>query len=172
VVLYSEFRSQKDLEAYQRHPEHIRVAEFIEKVREERRVVDYTLELTASRRIRSLLLSRQTVVSPGVYDAASAKLFVRIPRCVIQCSGYGMAVSACLTDESELTLEHNLEVTRRIVSSVQTPVVADGQDGYGGTDQTAETVRQFVEAAWRDQPGRSRPPRGSGHHGGEDDREA
>jgi len=41
VALYSEFESEKDLELYQKHPEHLRIAEFIGKIREQRAVVDY-----------------------------------------------------------------------------------------------------------------------------------
>jgi len=41
VVLYSEFDSMDDLEAYQRHPEHMKVVDFVNEVRLERRVVDY-----------------------------------------------------------------------------------------------------------------------------------
>ena len=41
VVLYSEFDSMGDLEAYQRHPEHTKIVAFVNEVRLERRVVDY-----------------------------------------------------------------------------------------------------------------------------------
>jgi len=41
VVLYSEFDSIEDLARYQNHPEHVRVGDFIGKVRQERKVVDY-----------------------------------------------------------------------------------------------------------------------------------
>ncbi len=44
VALYSEFDSMNDLEIYQKHPEHLKVAEFVAKVRERRVVVDYTVE--------------------------------------------------------------------------------------------------------------------------------
>jgi len=145
VVLYSEFNNQADLEAYQKHPEHLRVAEFIAKVQVESRVVEYTRESTPSRRLRDVLHQDKIVIAPGVYDAASARILHRGFGVVLQCSGYGMAVSACLQDESELTLDHNLAVTRMIASSVQACVVADGQDGYGGAGQTAETVRRFIE---------------------------
>lgn len=43
VVLYSEFNSQKDLNLYQEHPEHKKVADFIAKVRTQRVVVDYEI---------------------------------------------------------------------------------------------------------------------------------
>lgn len=41
VVLYSEFDSLNDLNAYQKHPEHLKVGEFVGKVRDARTVVDY-----------------------------------------------------------------------------------------------------------------------------------
>ncbi len=43
VVLYSEFLSREALDAYQKHPEHLKVAEFVKEVSAERRVVDYTV---------------------------------------------------------------------------------------------------------------------------------
>ncbi|SRR5581483_6999994 len=43
VVLFSEFDSLSDLEAYQKHPEHIKVASFVTEVRSERGVVDYEI---------------------------------------------------------------------------------------------------------------------------------
>lgn len=43
VALYSEFENEKDLETYQKHPDHLKVAEFINTVRERRAVVDYTI---------------------------------------------------------------------------------------------------------------------------------
>jgi len=43
MVLISEFKDLRDLESYQKHPEHVKAAEFIGKVRLERKVVDYIL---------------------------------------------------------------------------------------------------------------------------------
>jgi hypothetical protein len=41
VVLYSEFENLEDLNLYQNHPEHLKVGEFINKVKEDRIVADY-----------------------------------------------------------------------------------------------------------------------------------
>jgi hypothetical protein len=41
IVLCSEFRDEAALSVYQGHPEHLKVAEFVAKIREERAVVDY-----------------------------------------------------------------------------------------------------------------------------------
>ena len=41
IVLISAFNNAKDLENYQKHPEHVKAGEFIVKVRLERKVIDY-----------------------------------------------------------------------------------------------------------------------------------
>ena len=43
VVLYSVFDSKEDLDSYQEHPEHKKVADFITKVRTDRVVADYEI---------------------------------------------------------------------------------------------------------------------------------
>ena len=41
VAIYAEFADEKDLAIYSKHPEHVKVAEFLGKVRESRVAVDY-----------------------------------------------------------------------------------------------------------------------------------
>jgi hypothetical protein len=43
IALYSLFESKEDLQTYQKHPEHVKVAEFIGKVTTTRVVVDYEI---------------------------------------------------------------------------------------------------------------------------------
>lgn len=43
LVLYSELESKEALPIYQQHPEHVKVAQFIEAVTIDRQVVDYEL---------------------------------------------------------------------------------------------------------------------------------
>ena len=43
VVLYSVFNSKEDLEIYQKHPDHLKVAEFVSEIRTDRVVVDYEI---------------------------------------------------------------------------------------------------------------------------------
>lgn len=43
VALYSEFSSWDDLDGYQKHPEHLKVASFVQEIRLERHVVDYEI---------------------------------------------------------------------------------------------------------------------------------
>ncbi len=41
LALYSQFESKEDLFSYQKHPEHVKVADFVKKICESRVVVDY-----------------------------------------------------------------------------------------------------------------------------------
>jgi len=41
ISLYTEFESREALDAYQIHPEHMRIKNFLPLVRTERRVIDY-----------------------------------------------------------------------------------------------------------------------------------
>jgi hypothetical protein len=41
MTLYSEFENEEALEIYQKHPEHVKVSEFVTRVRDDRAVVDY-----------------------------------------------------------------------------------------------------------------------------------
>lgn len=43
AVLISEFNSLEDLNTYKNHPEHVKISEFVSKVREARVVVDYEI---------------------------------------------------------------------------------------------------------------------------------
>lgn len=44
AVLISEFEDEQKLEEYKNHPEHVKVSDFVAKVRENRAVVDYLME--------------------------------------------------------------------------------------------------------------------------------
>ena len=48
ISLYTEFDTRESLEGYQSHPLHMKVKEFLPKVRLERRVVDYEVDTKAS----------------------------------------------------------------------------------------------------------------------------
>jgi hypothetical protein len=41
VVLYSEFDNEEGLQAYQNHPEHLKIVDFVGEIRTDRAVVDY-----------------------------------------------------------------------------------------------------------------------------------
>ncbi len=99
-----------------------------------------------SQRLRELLHAPEILVMPGAYDVLSARLFERIGFPAIQGTSGGIAGVHGLHDEELLGREWTAAIYREIVEAVAVPVNADGEKGYGGPEDVAETVRQFVAA--------------------------
>jgi len=83
---------------------------------------------------------------PDAYDPISARIIEKAGFKAVQCSGYSISVAACLKSETELSRDDNVEATRRIADAVSVPVMADGEDGYGGPGLVGETIRRFIRA--------------------------
>ncbi len=98
----------------------------------------------ASTSLRGLLVGGRTVVTPDAYDPLSARIIERAGFPAVQCSGYSFAVAGGYACEADVGLRENVALTRRIVDAVNAPVMADGEDGFGGPEDVRETVREFV----------------------------
>lgn len=96
--------------------------------------------------LRELLASKETLVMPDAYDPISARVIEQAGFQAVQCSGGSISIAGCLESETALTLEGNLDCTRRIAGAVQVPVMADGEDGYGDAVSTGTTVERFISA--------------------------
>jgi len=99
-----------------------------------------------SRRLRELIQAEDTLVMPDAFDPVSARIIERLGFKAVQCSGFSMAVAAVLPTEAELGREANLNLSRAIVNAVEVPVMADGEDGFGGPEIIADTIRAYLEA--------------------------
>ena len=99
-----------------------------------------------SRRLRELIQAEDTLVMPDAFDPVSARIIERLGFQAVQCSGFSMAVAAVLPTEAELGMEANLSLSRAIVDAVEVPVMADGEDGFGGPEALADTIRAYLEA--------------------------
>jgi 2-methylisocitrate lyase-like PEP mutase family enzyme len=82
---------------------------------------------------------------PDAYDPISALLIQNTGFKAVQCSGYSMSIAYGYQQEICVSLEENLECTRRIVDAVDVPVMADAEDGYGHPEDVIDTVRKFIE---------------------------
>ncbi|MBT3381586.1 MAG: isocitrate lyase/PEP mutase family protein [Lentisphaerae bacterium] len=102
--------------------------------------------MNQSQRIRELLESGDLLLMPDAYDPISARIIQRCGFEAVQCSGCSIAVANCLEREAQLRVELNLQVTRSIVAAVDVPVMADGEDGYGGPEEIGGTVAAFIDA--------------------------
>lgn len=97
-----------------------------------------------SEKLRALLRAPGILVMPGAYDALSARLFEALGFPAIQGSSGAIAATFGLRDGEVLPRPTMVEVYRRIVEAVGVPVNADGETGYGGPAEVAETVRLLV----------------------------
>ena len=99
-----------------------------------------------SRCLRELIRAEETLVMPDAFDPLSARIIESLGFPAVQCSGFSMGLAAMRATEADLGRDANLELTRAIVGAVAVPVMADGEDGFGGPKEVEETVRVFVEA--------------------------
>jgi len=83
---------------------------------------------------------------PDAYDPISARIIEYAGFHAVQCSGYSMAIASCYRSETELSLQENVEMTRKIAQAVNVPVMADGEDGYGDPETVQQTIHAFVDA--------------------------
>lgn len=93
------------------------------------------------------LASRGPLMVPSVYDALGARAARQAGFEAISVSGNGVSASLLgLPDMGVLTMTEMVEHTRRIVESVEIPVIADGDTGYGGPLNVFRTVRSYEAA--------------------------
>jgi len=99
-----------------------------------------------SRRLRELIQAEETLVMPDAFDPVSARIIERLGFQAVQCSGFSMAVAAVLPAEVDLGMQANLNMSRAIARTVRVPVMADGEDGFGGPEVIGNKIRTYVEA--------------------------
>lgn len=102
--------------------------------------------MNKSKKLKKLLNSGETLIMPDAYDSISAKLIENAGFKAVQCSGYSFSIAAGYRRETDVSLNENIEWTRRIVESVDVPVMADAEDGYGGPEEVIDTVDKFIDA--------------------------
>jgi len=98
-----------------------------------------------SKQLKELLTGEETLVMPDAYDAISARIIEQAGFKSVQCSGYSFSVAACRKQEMEIGLDENVGITARIVEAVSVPVMADGEDGFGGIEQVPNTIERYVK---------------------------
>jgi 2-methylisocitrate lyase-like PEP mutase family enzyme len=89
----------------------------------------------------------ELVSAPGVYDLISAKVADRMGFDALYMTGYGVVASHLgLPDAGLATYSDMVGRVGQIASMTQTPLVADGDTGYGGLLNVQQTVRGYEGA--------------------------
>ncbi len=102
--------------------------------------------MNKSQTLRGLLTAKETLVMPDAYDPISARIIEAAGFKAVQCSGYSFSVAVCRKREIDIGLEENVAITASIVAAVAVPVMADGEDGFGGVEQIPDTIQRYVRA--------------------------
>jgi 2-methylisocitrate lyase-like PEP mutase family enzyme len=101
--------------------------------------------MNVSKRLKAMLTAKETLVMPDAYDPISARIMEQAGFKAVQCSGYSFSVAACKKHEIDISLEENVAITARIVEAISIPVMADGEDGFGGIEQIPDTIKRYVK---------------------------
>ena len=103
--------------------------------------------MTKSSILRRRLAGEEIIVLPGAYDALSAKLIEQAGFRQFFTTGFGLAASTLgEPDIGLLTQTETLDRARRIAHTVDIPLVADMDTGYGNPINVIRTVRECVQA--------------------------
>ena len=106
-----------------------------------------SVHLSPGSRLRALLGDHEVVVAPGASDALTARLIEKAGFPAVYVTGAGIA-NALLgaPDVGLTTLTEVAAQAAHIVASVEVPVFADADTGFGGIGNVQRTVREFERA--------------------------
>ena len=95
--------------------------------------------------LKARLTEGETIVAPGVYDPIGARVVRELGFTAIYTGGYMTGAHLAVT-EPLMTMTEQVEVARRVASSVDLPVIVDGDAGYGDPLHTVHAVKEFERA--------------------------
>jgi methylisocitrate lyase len=96
--------------------------------------------------LRKLLAGKKTVVAPGVFSPAVAKLAEKEGFRALYFSGAGFSSQLALPDLGVTTLSEVAQATRQITSRVSLPLIVDSDTGFGEALNVARTVEELKSA--------------------------
>ncbi|MBN1629413.1 MAG: isocitrate lyase/PEP mutase family protein, partial [Thermoleophilia bacterium] len=98
-----------------------------------------------SRLLRERMATDKGLWHPLCYDCVSARIFAEAGADLIAVSGYGISMSLLgLPDMGYVSLPELLMVTRAVVDSVEVPVIADADTGFGNALNVLRTTREVI----------------------------
>ena len=95
---------------------------------------------------RERLRAKGMIVAPGAYDALSARIIERTGFPAVYLTGGGLSRSWGFPDIGLMTMTENVSFVARVCDSVEIPVIADADTGYGNAVNVIRTVREYERA--------------------------
>ncbi|MER3416146.1 MAG: methylisocitrate lyase [Gemmataceae bacterium] len=101
--------------------------------------------MTAGQALRTLV-SRGTLIVPGVYNALVGRMAQRLGFQALYLSGAATSASLALPDVGLITLSEMAEEARRLADAVEIPVLCDADTGFGEAVNVERAVRVLEKA--------------------------
>ncbi len=103
--------------------------------------------MTLTSRLRLLIQGTTAIPVVGAYDALTARLVEQAGFPAVYVGGYALSATQLgLPDVGLLTMTEMLDSVRRICGAIDTPVIADGDTGYGNHVNTDRLIRELIRA--------------------------
>ncbi len=103
--------------------------------------------MNAVKEFRRMLSNEEVIVAPGVYDCVSAKIAEQLSFPAVYMGGWVTNSSIYgKPDVGFITLTEMVWHARNITSSVNVPVLADADTGYGNPLNVIRTVQEYEKA--------------------------
>jgi 2-methylisocitrate lyase-like PEP mutase family enzyme len=99
--------------------------------------------MTPGRRLRELMQQGEMVIAPGAYDCITARCIAQAGFPAVYMTGAGTAATLGYPDYGLVTMSEMVENAGRIAASVDVPVIADADTGYGNELNATRTVREY-----------------------------
>jgi len=97
--------------------------------------------------LRKLLQGPEILVAPGVYDALSALIATQAGAKAIYLSGASIAYTHMARSDIGLTsMKEVADILTMLRDRLNTPIIVDGDDGFGNALNVQRTVRLFERA--------------------------
>ena len=98
-------------------------------------------------RLRKMLNEPGIIVAPGAYDCLTAKIIEREGFPAVYMTGAGTSVSRLgMPDLGLASVSEMVANAASIAATVDVPLIADADTGYGGTLNVRRTIRQYESA--------------------------
>jgi len=99
--------------------------------------------MTRGQQFRDLLRRGGLTIAPGAYDCITARSIAQAGFGAVYMTGAGTAATLGYPDYGLLTMSEMADNAGRIAASVDVPVIADADTGYGNELNATRTVREY-----------------------------
>jgi 2-methylisocitrate lyase-like PEP mutase family enzyme len=99
--------------------------------------------MNAPAKLRQLLCRDGMLVAPGAYDCITARTIAQAGFDAVYMTGAGTAATLGYPDYGLVTMSEMADNAGRLASSVDVPLIADADTGYGNELNTTRTVREY-----------------------------